>query len=156
MHVLSSQPPRPKLLPGKTRRTAIVIVLGLMVLGGTLTPLLFSQTPSHPAEGAAAPEGQADLAAPLRRLALGTAAVLALAVLTLWGCGRWLKRDAPPQTGQMVVLGRLAVDRRSHVFLVRAAGHRLLAAVDINGLKALVPVAAPAEEEEAEGGEAGQ
>jgi flagellar biogenesis protein FliO len=113
-----------------------------------LVPLLLSgeaSTTQHASpvlalERPAATSGE--LSVMLRRLVLGTAVVLALCVGTLWASAKWLKRGETKQGGQLQIIARVALDRRSQVFLIRARGQRLLAGVDIGGLKTLVPVSA--------------
>lgn len=80
-----------------------------------------------------------DESALLLRVGGGTAAVLALLVMTLLVLRRVLARAAAgPASGELRVLGATRLDGRSHVYLVQARGHRLLVGADLTGVRALV------------------
>jgi flagellar biogenesis protein FliO len=89
----------------------------------------------------------------LVRLVLGTVAVLALCVLTLWVGKRWLRplavRDGAGK--ELRVIEALPLSGRCSVYLIQAGKCRALAGVDATGLKALLTLTEPFEEGLAEG-----
>ena len=82
------------------------------------------------------------MGAMLARLVGGTVFVLALCVVTLWGCRRWLGgANAGPKTdGRFEIVESLPLGPRCRVHLLRADDRHLLAGLDATGLKVLLPV----------------
>jgi flagellar biogenesis protein FliO len=76
------------------------------------------------------------------RLGLGTVAVLALCVATLWGCKRWLRATPLPSsaTSQLRLLETLPLGNRCCVHLVHVANRPVLIGADASGIKTLVPL----------------
>ena len=81
-----------------------------------------------------------DAGAMLRRLGLGTAAVLVLCAGTLWIGKRWL-RGTPVKGaggGQLHLVETVALGNRCAVHLLRAGHQQVLVGVDGSGLKTVV------------------
>jgi flagellar biogenesis protein FliO len=76
------------------------------------------------------------------RLGLGTAAVLALCVGTLWGCKRWLRVAPSPASvnAQLRLLESLPLGNRCCVHLVHVANRPVLVGADASGIKTVVPL----------------
>jgi flagellar biogenesis protein FliO len=76
------------------------------------------------------------------RLGLGTVAVLALCVATLWGCKRWLRATPAPSSAasQLRLLETLPLGNRCCVHLVHVANRPVLIGADASGIKTVVPL----------------
>ncbi len=118
---------------------AVVIVVGLLVPNLAEKASAPQPIPDRPAELRS--EGP-DMGAMLLRLVGGTVFVLALCVLTLWLCRRWLGATelGAKRSGRFEVLESLPLGPRCRIHLVRAGDRHLLAGMDAAGLKVLLPV----------------
>jgi flagellar biogenesis protein FliO len=94
--------------------------------GASPQPAQTPQAPDLPSVGAI-----------LTRLTVGTAVVLVLCGGVTYWVARRMKGKPPPADGPLKILGTLSVGR-GHVYLVQAGDQRLLAGVDVTGLKSLV------------------
>lgn len=81
------------------------------------------------------------------RLVSGTAIVLGLCVVTLWGIRRWLHPAALNRAGQreMRLLESLQLGNRCSLHLVHLGKQPILVGTDAGGIKSIVPLATPFE-----------
>ena len=140
--------PAPRLLLGAVGLLAVAagvaLPLALADRGGASPPL--------PTANVSAPDAPADWAEPPdlgrlgTRLAVGTAAVLALCAATLWFGKRWTNgQPAKGGAGQLRVLATLPVGGRGVVYLVQAGNSQVVVGVDRTGVKELIPLPEPVE-----------
>jgi flagellar biogenesis protein FliO len=94
------------------------------------------------------------------RLVSGTAIVLGLCVVTLWGVRRWLHPAMTNGTGvrEMRLLETLQLGNRCSLHLVHLGKQPVLVGTDASGIKSIVPLATPFESalEDAEQGSIGE
>lgn len=85
-----------------------------------------------------------DTGAMLLRLGLGTAAVLALSVGTLWFAKPWLQRLQVGAAGSSLlkIEGSVTLGSRAVLYLVKVGDTQLVAGTDPSGLKSLIVVPA--------------
>jgi flagellar biogenesis protein FliO len=81
------------------------------------------------------------------RLVSGTAVVLGLCVLTLWGIKRWLHPAAAHGAGQreLRLLETLQLGNRCSLQLVHLGKQPILVGIDASGIKSIVPLPTPFE-----------
>ncbi|MCZ6643616.1 MAG: flagellar biosynthetic protein FliO [Gammaproteobacteria bacterium] len=84
-----------------------------------------------------------DLGAIVFRLVLGSVAVLAACVVSLWAARRWLKNGSVLGTGsgRMQLIESLALANRCSVQLIQVDNRKLLIGLDTSGLKTILPLA---------------
>jgi flagellar biogenesis protein FliO len=145
--------------PGRSRWLSLGAVGLFAVVAGLILPqLITSVAPERTAAHGTEKQERSPLAytppawpeapdpkAMLGRLALGTAIVLALCVVTLAIGRRWLRGTATAGTdqGRIQLVETLTLGNRCNLHLVKIGGQQVLVGLDGGGLKAMVTLTEP-------------